>query len=1294
MATAHQVNLVVAAGLWWNGSTTTAGGTSVAGGAGTWDGAGGTTNWTNAGGSSANGWGQGSLAIFGGTAGTVTVATTVVPQVAGLEFVTTGYTLSGGEIALSSFQGNTATRILVDDTSATGGGTATIASVLSGSQMLEKTGTGTLVLSDANTYTGGTKITAGTLQIGDGGTTGAVVGDITDNAALAFKRSDSVTYAGVISGTGSLEQMGSGTLILTGANTYTGGTKVTAGTLQIGAGGTTGAIAGNIANSSAVAFDRSDAVSFAGIISGTGSLEQKGSGTLTLTGTNTYSGKTTISAGTLAIGDGGTSGTVGIGNIRNNAALIFNRSDTVTYAGAISGTGTVEQKGTGTLILTGHGSGTGTTTVSAGTLQLSSGGYIGGDVNVSSGAVLVGDSTGTAFAYGTIVGAATIGNGATLRGMTGAPTLAFSNNLTFGSTSTVELTLHAPSNTGPFSVDGNLALGGTLNLTAGTSFASGSFRLFDYQGTLSGSMVLGTTPAHSLFAIDTATSNQVNLAVALGQWWNGGGSLGGSGTWSPSAGTTNWGDSAGANPAAWGQGSLAIFGGTAGTVTVGGTTAPQAVGMEFLTTGYTLTGNGIELASFNSSPTTAIKVEDSTAPGGGNATIASVLSGTQGLDKTGTGTLVLTGTNTYSGGTQVTAGTLEVSGGGSVAGALTVSSGAALSGDPTGVSVGTIGGAATIASGGSLRGVSGKTTLSFSNNLTLDATATVAALLKAPSTTAAFAVGGNLALAGTLDLTAGAGFGSGTYRLFDYTGSLTGNLALGTTPAHSLVVVNTATSNQVNLAVALGQWWNGGGSLGGSGTWSPSAGTTNWGDSAGANPVAWSQNSLAVFGGTAGTVTVGGTTAPQVARIDFATTGYTLTGNGIELASFNNSPTTAIQVEDSAVTGGGTATIASILSGTQGLEKIGTGTLVLTGTNTYSGGTKVTAGTLQIGDGGTAGSVAGDITDNAALVFDRSNAVTYAGIISGTGNLDKRGTGTLNLTGANTLTGGTTVSAGTLQLSGGGSLAGDVDVLSGGTLAGDPAGTSAGTVGTNVTVHNGGTLTAVSGASVVGIAVGGNLSLASGATTAITLETPSNGKAAFAVTGNLGLDGTVDLAAGAAFNSGTYRLFDYNGTLSGNGLTLGTTPAHSLFAVDTATAHQVNLAVAAGLWWNGSTTTAGGTSVQGGTGTWDGSPSTTNWTNAGGSSANGWGQGSLAIFGGTAGTVTVATATAPQAAGLEFITTGYTVTGGELALASFHGNAISRVLVDDGTAAGGTATIASVLSGTQTLEKIGAGTSC
>ena len=113
----------------------------------------------------------------------------------------------------------------------------TFAGVISGAGALTTTGTGTLTLTGDNTYTGGTTIAAGTLQLGNGGATGSVVGDIVNNAALVFNRSDALTYGGVVSGAGTLTQAGTGTLILTGDNTYTGGTTITAGTLQIGDGG-------------------------------------------------------------------------------------------------------------------------------------------------------------------------------------------------------------------------------------------------------------------------------------------------------------------------------------------------------------------------------------------------------------------------------------------------------------------------------------------------------------------------------------------------------------------------------------------------------------------------------------------------------------------------------------------------------------------------------------------------------------------------------------------------------------------------------------------------------------------------------------------------------------------------------------------------------------------------------------------------------------------------------------------------------------------------------------------------
>jgi autotransporter-associated beta strand protein len=111
-------------------------------------------------------------------------------------------------------------------------------------------------------------------------------------------------------------------------------------------------------------------------------------------------------------------------------------------------------------------------------------------------------------------------------------------------------------------------------------------------------------------------------------------------------------------------------------------------------------------------------------------------------------------------------------------------------------------------------------------------------------------------------------------------------------------------------------------------------------------------------------------------------------------------------------------TVSSLVGGLSGLTTAGTGTIILSGTNNnYSGGTTISAGTLQLGDGlANDGSVAGDITDNSVLVFANPTAQTFSGVISGAGALGKTGGGVLTLSGANSYNGGTTISNGTLQL--------------------------------------------------------------------------------------------------------------------------------------------------------------------------------------------------------------------------------------------------------------------------------------
>jgi autotransporter-associated beta strand protein len=126
--------------------------------------------------------------------------------------------------------------------------------------------------------------------------------------------------------------------------------------LTLGINGGTGTFAGNIAGNGAVD-------------GGSVSITKEGSGTQTLTGTNTYNGDTTINNGILQIGDGGTSGSLGMGDITNNAELIFNRSDASSYNGVISGLGSVTKEGAGMQTLTGPSIYSGVTTVNAGKLR-------------------------------------------------------------------------------------------------------------------------------------------------------------------------------------------------------------------------------------------------------------------------------------------------------------------------------------------------------------------------------------------------------------------------------------------------------------------------------------------------------------------------------------------------------------------------------------------------------------------------------------------------------------------------------------------------------------------------------------------------------------------------------------------------------------------------------------------------------------------------------------------------------------------------------------------------------------
>jgi fibronectin-binding autotransporter adhesin len=243
----------------------------------------------------------------------------------------------------------------------------------------------------------------------------------------------------------------------------------------------------------------------------------------------------------------------------------------------------------------------------------------------------------------------------------------------------------------------------------------------------------------------------------------------------------------------------------------------------------------------------------------------------------------------------------------------------------------------------------------------------------------------------------------GSYRLINYSGALSGSMAIGSIPSgFASSQIQTAIAGQVNLiAVQIGlavQFWDGthiignGVIDGGTSTWNNS--TTNWANLTGSINQSWISG-MGIFTATAGTVTLG---EPVTAMaLQFSTSGYNVVGNGTNTLTLIRLPSGApplIRVDP-----GVTAEIDATIAGSNGLEKGDTGTLILGGNNTYTGGTTITAGTLQIGNGGTTGSIVGDVTNNGVLDFSRFDALTYSGVVSGTGALVKDGAGVLTLTG-------------------------------------------------------------------------------------------------------------------------------------------------------------------------------------------------------------------------------------------------------------------------------------------------------
>ncbi|SEK11803.1 autotransporter domain-containing protein [Achromobacter sp. NFACC18-2] len=1093
---------------------------------------------------------------------------------------------AAGNQTLGALQDNGAVQLGASTLTLDSNASYNFSGTISGAGSLIKTGAGTQTLSGANTFGGSVAVSGGTLALGVGGsllpTAGVTVNaggtldlsaggnrglGLLSGAGTVALGANTLTlqtgnFAGTLSGTGGLDKAGPGSLTLSGTNTYTGLTRVlTGGTLIAN-----GTIAGSVAVQANSTLGGSGRIN-QNVTLTSGVLRATQGQTLTIGGNllmdsasrvNVSLGAASNGALVRVDGDLGLHGTLNVADQGGFGAGVYRLFD---YAGALTGN---------TMSVGATPSG-----IDASDLRLQT--AVGGQVNLLS-------TAGATLSFWDGANAAQRDNGL-IDGGTGAWRAdglnwtdgdgalngRFQPNPTFavfqgaGGTVTVDDTAGAIGVTGmQIATDGYRIEGDAIALQG-----AGGKSIIRVGTGMAASAGMRGTIASSLSGASTLVKSDFGTLVLAGNNTYTGGTEVRQGTLSVSA-DANLGATAGA---------VTLNGGTLATTASFDSARAVSLlqdGVIDVDAGTTLGLQGnisgaadlqkqgagtLKLSGVNSYGNT--RVEAGTLAGNASAirgnllnngtvvfeeaagaAYAGQLTGTGSLVKTGAGQLQLLGdSQAFAGQTQVQAGTLRVAD--ALGGSASVTGGrlqvdGLLRGNVAASGTGVIAGAGTITgnaalTGGVLEGAQGQM-LTIAGDLSLTSASQVNVALGSAPSGSLFSVGGDLTLAGTLNVADQGGFGAGVYRLFDYAGSLTNNnLVIGSAPAGADVdalTVQTSVAGQVNLAstsgAALGFWDGGNAALhdnaavdGGGGTWR--ADNLNWTSVDGTlNGVFKPNPTYAVFQGQAGTVTVDDAAgAIRVSGIQIAADGYRIQGDSISLQGAGG--ISVIRVGTGSIADAGmTGTIASSLTGHSTLSKFDFGTLVLSGDNTYIGGTDIRQGTLSVSRDANLGAASGSLMLSGGVLattasFDTARAVKVnaasglavsagstlglGGAITGNGELTKSGAGTLRVFGnGSAYTGNLLVEAGTLDIASAATLGGSLAVSSGAQLQG------AGQVG-STTLRSGAILAPGNLGGVLTVA--GDLTLLPGSTYQVAADPASSASARVAVTGAANLAGSV-----------------------------------------------------------------------------------------------------------------------------------------------------------------------------------------